>query len=165
MLLVRQAKEVDFNPKIMAFSVGPLSLSFAEGLGNDAEYIWGPTQWERGLSYKGPVFGSAADYAERFQAKYGDWPTYHNAAATASAMAYQFVLERVGTLDRQKVRDALASLDEETFFGPVRFDETGKNVAKPMVTIQIQGGERVLVAPKEIQEKDPIYPMPPWGQR
>lgn len=165
MLLVRQAKEVEFSPKIMAFSVGPLSPSFVEGLGNDAEYIWGPTQWERGLSYKGPMFGLARDYAELFQQKYGDWPSYHSAEATAAALAYQFALKQAGTLDRQKVRDALASLDAETFFGPIRFDDTGKNTTKPMVTIQIQAGQRVLVAPKEIQEKDPVYPMPTWDQR
>lgn len=165
MLLVRQAKKVDFSPRIMAFSVGPGSPSFVEGLGNDAEYTWGPTQWERGLSYKGPVFGSAADYAERFQQRYGEWPNYHNAEATAAAVAYQLALGQAGILDRQQVRDALASLDVETFFGPIRFDETGKNVAKPMVAVQIQNGQRVLVAPKEIQERDPIYPMPPWKQR
>lgn len=165
MLMVRQARKIGFSPKIMAFSIGAATPPFAEGLGSYAEYIWGSTQWERNLDYTGPVFGSAADYAEGFHQKYGEWPNYHNAEASAAAVAFQLALEQAGTLDRQQVRDMLASLDVETFAGPIRFDETGKNVAKPMFAIQIQNGQRVLVAPREIQESSPIYPMTPWDQR
>jgi branched-chain amino acid transport system substrate-binding protein len=80
-------------------------------------------------------------------------------------VAFQLAWEQARSLDRQQVRDALASLDVESFAGPIRFDETGKNVAKPIFAIQIQNGRRVVVAPEEIQEEDPVYPMPPWDQR
>jgi branched-chain amino acid transport system substrate-binding protein len=149
MRLVNQVIEVGFGPGIMAFSVGPLDPAFIEGLGSDAEFIWGPTQWERELNYSGPIFGSAADYAERFWQEYGEWPTYHNASGTAAGVAFQLALEQAGTLDRQQVRDALTSLDVMTFYGPIRFDETGKNAGKPMVSIQIQHGQRVLDAEVE----------------
>ena len=36
----------------------------------------------------------------------------------------------------------------ETFFGPLRFDPTGKNTAKPMYVIQIQDGRVVTVWPR-----------------
>ena len=47
------------------------------------------------------------------------------------------------------MRDALAATDMQTFYGPVKFDETGKNTAKPMVLYQIQDGQYKVVAPAE----------------
>ena len=34
-----------------------------------------------------------------------------------------------------------------TFYGPIKFDETGKNTAKPMVLSQVLDGKYVVVAP------------------
>jgi branched-chain amino acid transport system substrate-binding protein len=165
MLFVRQSKIINFSPKIMAFSIGAATPSFVDGLGSDAEFIWGSTQWEQQLSYKGPVFGSAADYAGLFHKKYGEWPNYHNAEASAASVILQMAIEKAGNLDREQVREALASLDTEIFAGPVRFDKTGKNIAKPMFAIQIQKGKRVIVAPEKIQESAPIYPTASWEKR
>ena len=53
----------------------------------------------------------------------------------------------------------------ETFYGPIAFDETGKNIGKPMVTTQIQAGEIVVIAPDEAAVADPLYPAPAWGER
>jgi len=35
-----------------------------------------------------------------------------------------------------------------TFYGPVRFNEKGQNIAKGMAVVQIQGGKPVVVYPK-----------------
>ena len=45
------------------------------------------------------------------------------------------------------------------------FDETGKNVVKPMVLYQVQDGEYVVVAPEAYAEADVRWPTPPWSQR
>ena len=45
------------------------------------------------------------------------------------------------------MRDALAATDMETFYGKIKFDATGKNIAKPMVLRQIQDGQYKVVAP------------------
>ncbi len=55
-------------------------------------------------------------------------------------MAFQYALERAGSLDPEKVRDALAKLDVTTFYGILKFDSRGLNVYKPMVVNQIQNG-------------------------
>ena len=60
--------------------------------------------------------------------------------------------ERAGSLDPQKVRDALAATDLMTFYGPIEFDATGKNIAKSMVLLQVQNGEYVVVAPSKWAE-------------
>jgi branched-chain amino acid transport system substrate-binding protein len=50
-------------------------------------------------------------------------------------------------------------MDVETFYGPVNFDETGKNAAKPMGFIQIQDGEIRLVGPAEVADAELQYPL------
>jgi len=57
-----------------------------------------------------------------------------------------------------KVRDAIAKTDMMTFFGPIKFDETGKNTAKPMVLYQVQGGDYKVVFPSKWAEAKIKYP-------
>jgi len=57
-----------------------------------------------------------------------------------------------------KVRDALAGLDTESFFGKIKFDATGQNTFKPMSVIQIQKGKVVSVWPKDSAEAEMIWP-------
>ena len=59
----------------------------------------------------------------------------------------------------------MRELDEVTFFGLINFDETGKNIDKPMGTIQILDGKIQVVAPEEIAVTQFNYPVPGWKQR
>ena len=93
LLFVRTAKELDFNPKAMVLTVGPTDPDLMEELGEDANYLIGPTQWEASMSYQGDYFGSASDYAERYAAKWGGPPAYQSASATAAALALQLAIE------------------------------------------------------------------------
>jgi branched-chain amino acid transport system substrate-binding protein len=62
-------------------------------------------------------------------------------------LAFEYALENAGSIDPEKVRDALAKLDVTTFYGLLKFDSRGLNVYKPMVTNQIQNGKLVTVWP------------------
>jgi branched-chain amino acid transport system substrate-binding protein len=63
------------------------------------------------------------------------------------------------------VRDAIASTDMQSFYGNVKFDATGKNIAKPMVLYQVQNGEYKVVAPQKWASAKVIYPTPSWSKR
>ena len=76
----------------------------------------------------------------QFKKKYGHIPDYHNAESTAACLAFQYAIEKAGSLDPQKVRDALPNLDVVTFYGILKFDSRGINVYKPMAVNQIQNG-------------------------
>lgn len=164
-LFVRAAKELDFNPKAMVITVGPSNPKFVQEMGADANYIIGPTQWERTMSYKDEYFGTAEEYAQRYEAKWGEPPTYQAAESTATPLVLQIAIEKAGSLDPDAVRQALRELDVVIFYGPIKFDETGKNVGKPMGSIQIQDGQINVVAPPEAAVAELIYPMPPWKER
>lgn len=164
-LFIRAAKELDFNPKAMVITVGPSNPKLIAEVGADADYVIGPTQWEASMSYEDPYFGTAADYAARYQDLWGDPPTYQAAESTATALALHLAIEAAGALDTASVRDALRNMDVVTFYGPINFDETGKNASKPMGAIQVQNGEILVVAPANAAVVDLLYPAPAWKDR
>ena len=164
-LFIRAAKELDFNPKAMVITVGPSNPKLIEEVGADAEYVIGPTQWEASMSYADDYFGTAAEYAARYEKMWGEPPTYQAAESTATALALHIAIEQAASLDTDAVRAALRSLDVVTFYGPINFDEKGRNAGKPMGAIQIQDGAILVVAPSNAAIADLNYPAPPWKDR
>lgn len=164
-LFINTAKELGFSPAAFLITVGPSNPTFVTEMGVDSEYVLGASQWESSLSYEDPYFGSAGDYAARYEERFGAPPSYQAAESTATALALHLAIEAAGSLETDAVRQALLDLDVETFYGPINFDETGKNVGKPMVTIQIQDGEILVVAPEQAAVTDVIWPAPAWDER
>ena len=117
--------------------------------GAAAEYTLCASQWDRTLTYRDDWFGSAEDYAMAFEKEYGYAPPYQAAESTAAVLIFVDAFQRAGSIDPEKVRDALAATDMQTFYGNIDFDETGKNIAKPMVLYQVQDGAFKVVAPTE----------------
>jgi branched-chain amino acid transport system substrate-binding protein len=167
LLLQRTFKEQNVNAKLFGYSVGPDTPDFRNTLGKDANWVFGGTQWSPTAKYKGaPGFiGDSKTYAAEFNKKYGHIPDYHNAESTATCLAFQYAIEAAGSLDPQKVRDALANLDVITFFGRLKFDERGINIYKPMAVNQIQNGNLMTVWPVGVQNAKPQYPTPAWDKR
>jgi branched-chain amino acid transport system substrate-binding protein len=133
--------------------------------GANADYTLCATQWAETMSYRDDWFGSAADYAKDFEEKFGYAPPYQAAESTASVLTYVDAFQRAGSFDTGKVRDALAATEMQTFYGNIKFDETGKNIAKPMALRQIQDGKLVVVAPAKWAAAEMIYPRPKWSER
>ena len=165
LLFVRGAKEQGWFPGAMVITVGPSNPEFVTEVGADAEYIIGPTQWERTMAYSDEWFGTAEDWALRYEGLFGEPPSYQAAESTATALALHLAIEAAGTLDMDAVRQALYDLDVTTFYGPINFDDTGKNAGKPMGSIQIQDGVINVVAPAGSAVADLLYPAPGWDER
>ncbi len=128
--------------------------------GAAAENTLCAAQWAPTLTYRDDLFGSAADFAKAFKEKYGYAPPYQAAESAAAVEVFADAFRRAGSLDQSAVRDALAATDMQTFYGNIKFDETGKNTAKPMVLYQVQNGELKVVAPTKWAEAKVIYPRP-----
>jgi len=159
---MKEAKQLHVNAKLYAFTVGPATPDFISALGPTANDVLGSAQWTAQEKYNGTdVFGTPANYAQMYQAEYGHHPSYQSAESTAAGIAFQYAIQNAGSIDPQKVRDALASLDIMTFYGEVRFDSTGANTYKPMATIQIQNGTLVTVYPSNVANAQLMYPTPP----
>ncbi len=157
--IIKQSNELGFRPAGgFGESVAPPVPDFAGTLGSLANGVLGSSQWTKTTSGSEPLFGTAEDYAKSFQAKYGRPPEYHNAMATAGCLAMALAVQKAGSTDPDKVRDALAAMNTTSFFGPIKFDSTGKNVTKKMQVIQIQNGKVVNVWPKEGAEAPMVWP-------
>lgn len=163
-LAIKQIEEMRVDVPMLALTHCD-SADIIGNFGAAAEYTLCASQWAPTLTYSDDLFGSAGDFAALFEETYGYAPPYQAAESAAAVMVFADAFERAGTLDREAVRDALSKTDMETFYGNVRFDETGKNVAKPMVLYQVQDGEYVVVAPVDWAEAEVRFPTPPWSER
>lgn len=161
---IRQAKSLDVNAKMYAFTVGVPTADFRKALGADANYAFGMTPWLPSASLKDAYFGNAEKFAAEYQKRYGYQPDYHAASAVADVEAFVKAIETAGTLDAGKVRDAIARLDFPSLYGRVHFNATGQ-IAMPQTVVQVQKGDLVAVyGPKGFINK-PQYPMPAWNKR
>jgi len=163
-LAVRQVADQRLNLPMMALTHCD-SAQIAEKFGAAAEYTLCAAQWASTLKYADELFGSAADYAVLYEETYGHTAPYQAAESSAAVQVFADAFERAGSLDPKAVRDALSATDMMTFYGPIKFDETGKNVSKPTVLFQVQGGSYVVVYPQEFAEADFIWPTPAWSDR
>jgi branched-chain amino acid transport system substrate-binding protein len=163
-LAVRQVAELRVDVPMLALTHCD-SAQITDKFGKAAEYAVCGSQWDRTLTYEGHWFGTAENYAQMFDKEYKYSPPYQAAESTASVLTFVDAFQRAGSLDQQKVRDALAKTDLMTFFGPIKFDATGKNIAKSMVLYQVQDGQYKVVAPSRWASSKIIYPMPTWAER
>lgn len=161
---IRQMEDLRVDVPMLAMTHCD-SAQIIQKFGDAAEYTLCASQWAPSLSYSDDLFGSASDFAALFEETYGYAPPYQAAESAAAVQVFADAFERAGSLDPKKVRDALAATEMETFYGNIKFDDTGKNIAKPMVLYQVQGGEYVVVAPTRWAAAELIHPMPKWSQR
>ena len=163
-LVIRQLADQRVNVPMLALTHCD-SARIAENFGAAAEYALCAAQWASTLKYADPLFGSASDYAVLYEETYGEVAPYQAAESSAAVQVFADAFERAGTLEPDAVRDALTETDMMTFYGPVKFDETGKNIKKPMVLFQVQDGKYVVVYPQEFAEGEIRWPTPAWSER
>jgi branched-chain amino acid transport system substrate-binding protein len=148
--IVKQAAELGVQPAGgFAETVAPPTPDFVTTLGVKANGVLSSSQWVPEVKGSDAFFGTAADYRNGFRAAFGQDPEYHNAEATAACLAMVLAVRNAGSTDADKVRDALARLDEQSFFGPLKFNNRGENITKPMSVVQIQNGKLVTVWPAD----------------
>jgi branched-chain amino acid transport system substrate-binding protein len=158
--ITRQMKELNVNPKMYGLTVGGDLPEFYDLLKQNAEYVFGATQWDDQLPYPG-----VKEFAASYKKEFGREPAYHAAAGYAGCLIYAEAVKRAGSLDADKVRDALLKLETRTMFGDYKVDETGFQVAHKMVMLQWQDGKKMTVWPDELAVVKARFPMPPWTQR
>jgi branched-chain amino acid transport system substrate-binding protein len=161
---VRQAKSLAVAPKLYSFTVGVPSEDFRKALGKDADYAFGMTAWLPTPSLKDRWFGDAQQFAKEYKAKFGYDPDYHAASGAADVEALVQAMEDAGSIEPQKVRDALAKIKFNSLYGPIAFNPQGQ-IDLPQVVIQVQGDQLVEIYGAKGFVKQPKYPMPAWSAR
>jgi branched-chain amino acid transport system substrate-binding protein len=161
-LLVKQMKELDYNPKAVYISMGPTNPIPWATLGKDGDYICTHVEFLKGVEWPGAKEFIAMHQVDR--PKDGDY-FEHAAMGYASTQVIADAIKRAGSIDRKKIREALAATDMMTIVGPTKFRADG-TMQIPYPTIaQYQGGVQTIIFPEKRKQKPAIYPMPKWKER
>jgi len=139
------------------YSEVPLQVRQARSLGIDAVFIGGDA-WDSprllelgGEDMEGTYFSNhysatsdapkVKEFVAKYQAKYGEVPDAAAALTYDAAYIIFQALERAGSLDRDKLRDAIAETKNfDGVTGTISYEGSGDPV-KPAVILKIENGE------------------------
>lgn len=154
-LIRKQMKDLGVATPVVTMIAGPAYKEFTEAVGPLADNISSAAWWHPAVRYNGKgVFGSTESFNKLWSAKYHSEPDYGQASAAAAGEIFQLAIESAGTLDPAKVRDALAAMDTETFFGRIKFGPTGQISSLDPPVFQLQGGKPVVIFPDYIKQAE-----------
>ena len=161
-LITRELKRLGFMPKLYAVTLGGFLPQFGAALGRDAEGILGVSHWEPNTSFGLP---GMQPFVEAFRQEFGRPPNSMAAYGYAAGQLLETAITKVGSLDREKIRDVLAVLDTVTVYGHYKVDKDGQQVGHDVLLIQWQQGKREVVWPARYATAKLIYPVRPWHSR
>jgi branched-chain amino acid transport system substrate-binding protein len=163
----KAAMDLQLNAKIFVYAIGPAAPQFVQALGKSANYVVTASPWTAQAKYKASYYLPSAQYVAAYKRKFHTAlePSFVTADATAAGVALQAAIEHAQSLNADKVRNALASLDIDTFYGRIRFDPQGENSYRSTLVVQIQDGQQLTVWPPELATAAPQLPTPTWVAR
>ena len=155
--IVRAAKAQNINAKMFAFSIGPVEPEFGRGLGAAADGVFGTTLYFPTLHTAGN-----AEFVAGFKEKFERLPDYHAAVAYGSLKVLAEAVRKVGSLDQDKIRDALLSMSVDTVAGHFQLSPTGLQIGYTSYVLQWQHGHQELVWPADQASAAPELPHGAW---
>jgi branched-chain amino acid transport system substrate-binding protein len=157
--MMRQIKELDYNPKAVFFWRAAGVPLWAKNLGKDGDYACYVSNWDHNFKYPG-----CSGLIDAYKSKHQDKLPQVTVGVTYSCV--QIIangIERAGTLDNEKIRGAIAATDMTTVQGPVKFRPDGVGVTC-VATIQwLKGISQVVYHDKFTTS--PFLLMPKWSER
>jgi branched-chain amino acid transport system substrate-binding protein len=163
MIIVRNLYELRFDLMGIFAPGGTWNQpKFIEQMGKLSEYIM---NCDYAYNPKNPKTDKVAEaYKKRFGIDFEPSAAY----AYTCVYVLKDAIERAGSSDREKIRNALAQSDFKDHILPqdaIRFDETGQNIGANPLVWQNQNRVGKVVYPNEYAESEPIFPMLPWEKR
>jgi branched-chain amino acid transport system substrate-binding protein len=122
--------------------------SFGRDLGEDAEGIVGPSQWEDQIDFQPEIGPRPREFRRRMRAARVDCD-YPAAQAYAAGLLTRAAIENAGALDQQRIREAFSDLRTSTLFGDFAIDRvTGRQIGHRMLLVQWHRGSKVVIEPE-----------------
>jgi branched-chain amino acid transport system substrate-binding protein len=165
--MARQVYAHKAGLEFISLLVAPDSPQFAQ-LGEAANGVTGPSQWEPQSSFQPQIGPSSADFIKAYQAKYNAVPGYRAAEAYAAGLILQHAIEQAGALETAKVAAAMNATDLTTFFGRTKFatepSRHGLQLAHTMILEQWQQDRsgkltKQVVWPEAVKSATIIFPL------
>ena len=150
------------------------AVALLEVLERDADFVYGATQWlpelvelrAGGLIPIARQYPGAREFVESYRKEFpGADLSYHSAAGYGGCQILVEAIRRAGSLNSEKLRDAILKMDHSTAFGAFRVDRDGVQIGHKRLLFQWQDGKKAIVWPEELAPNTPRFPTPPWNQR
>ncbi len=159
MTIVKQMKELDYNPKLTLMVRAPDPPVWGKNLGKDGDYVLLAPGWHHAMRFPGVKELNEAHVKRAGRpADPMVGPSYASVQILANAIG------RAGALDKERIRAAIAATDTMTVVGPVKFRPDGTGIV-PALFVQWLKGQQELVWPKGSASAEFGYPAPPFSQR
>jgi len=157
--LIKQMVENGWTPKFSLIIRAPENVTWSKNLGKNGDYVTIFPGWHNAMKFPG-----VDKLNEAYQKEFNRPADLLTGPAYACVQILAAAIEKAGTLDRDKIRDAIAATNMTTVIGPVSFNPDGTaKVLDPMV--QWQNGKLEIVWPKEHATKPLAYPAVPFDKR
>jgi branched-chain amino acid transport system substrate-binding protein len=166
-LITQQLVSTGTDVKLLFATLGPQLATFRSNLGKYVEGMTFLQYWEPRFKFSDPIFGSSEDYYRYYTSVTERKESYQTVAASACIVSYIKAMQDVGSVNPEKVRNALAALDYESMYGRVKFtpDGDGDPILMGPAIGQIQKGNLEVVFPEKIGTAKVVFPNPSWSSR
>jgi len=156
-IFVRQMKENNLNVKYFHGWKGTWAGEFWKALGKDAQYILCDGFWSMDFPFPG-----ARELGERYYDHFKKYSVSVGALYGLCQILWQ-AIEKAGTLDSAKVRQAVLDNEFETVMGKVKYNQDGVAIFTSTAS-QWWNGKQMTVYPFEWTEYK-IKLAPIWNKR
>ncbi|MCA8294731.1 amino acid ABC transporter substrate-binding protein [Burkholderia sp. AU30198] len=150
----KQMAAADFHPKLLVMEKGGEPEQFARALGKLSNGVLVGGYWDPSFPYPG-----AAELGKRFETETHQTQSQHIADSYAAAQVLLDAISAAGSIDREKINQAIGKTDKSYVVGPVKFDADHTSRI-PVVVMQWQDGRAVTVWPKEKANGKLVFPLP-----
>lgn len=150
---MKQALELGLRPK--EFYNGHLTKPVIDALGPMSNNMAGGAYWVPGFRFPGKE-----DYLSVLKTTGITWDGYMESAIRFfSYQALQNAIETAGSLDREKLTDALRKQKFVSISGPISHKADGSGTIIPL-PIQIHDGKFVSIYPPDVADGKHLFPTP-----
>ncbi|TWE22921.1 amino acid/amide ABC transporter substrate-binding protein (HAAT family) [Prauserella muralis] len=159
--LIVALRQLNYQPKLAAFSTAPTNPEFPEAIGKQTEGILSPTGYTPEAAF--PTNREFVDFYTKLN---GNPPGEDEANAWTTGQVVAAAVEAVGCADPEpecqgKLVDWLRNNEVDTVVGPLSWDEAGRPQSAHLIQQYVDGKIRIVL-PEDSKEADFIYPKPKW---
>lgn len=159
--LIVALQQLNFQPRMAAFSTAPTNPEFPEAIGAKTEGILSPTGYTPDASYP-----ENQEFVEFYTEMHGDAPNEDEANAWTTGEVVAAAVEAVECADpdpecQQKLIDWLRENTVDTVVGPLSWDAEGRPESAHLIQ-QYVDGEIRIVLPEDQAEAEFIPVKPAW---
>ncbi|MGC5616275.1 amino acid ABC transporter substrate-binding protein [Georgenia sp. Z1491] len=158
--LILALQQLNYQPRLAAFSTAPTNPEFVEAIGGNVEGIIAPTGYTPEAE-----FPTNAEFVEAYTEIHGHAPGEDEANAYTTGQVVAAAVEAVGCAEQgdcqQDLIDWLHENSVDTIVGTLSWDEAGRPDGAHLIQ-QYVDGEIAIVLPDETATTELVYPKPEW---